>query len=92
MGIGIDGRPGDIGKNYSSELMPVISDHFKNWSKWNGKASPATKDLQNVKDLAIRVHAEGKKLRLWAIPDNEKAWEELKTIFAVLDPPSIHDQ
>ena len=30
LGIGIDGRPGDVGKNYSSELMPVISDHFKN--------------------------------------------------------------
>ena len=34
-------------------------------------------DLQRVRNLAQRVHAEGKKLRLWAIPDNEMAWAEL---------------
>jgi len=27
--------------------------------------------------LAKRVHTEGKKLRLWAIPDNERASEAL---------------
>ena len=77
LGIGIDGRPSDIGKNYSGELMPVISDHFKNWSSWNGKSDLSAGDLKRIRDLAARVHAEGKKLRLWAIPDNEKAWKEL---------------
>ena len=76
-GIGIDGRPSDVGKNYSNVLMPVISDHFGNWSAWNGKSDPSLEDLQKIRDLAVRVHAEGKKLRLWAIPDNEKAWKEL---------------
>lgn len=76
-GIGIDGRPDDVGKGYSSELMPVVSDHFKNWSGWNGKSELTSKDLERVAELAQRVHAEGKKLRLWAIPDNEKAWEAL---------------
>ncbi len=76
-GIGIDGRPTDLGKNYSSEFMPVISDHYKNWSSWNGKSDPLAEDLRKIRDLAIRVHGEGKKLRLWAIPDNEKAWAEL---------------
>ena len=77
LGIGIDGRPSDIGRNFSSEIMPLISDNFKNWSSWNGKADLSTEDLKKVKDLAARVHVEGKQLRLWAIPDNEKAWEEL---------------
>ena len=76
-GIGLDGRPSDLGKNYSNELMPVISDHFRNWSSWNGKSKPSIEDLEKVKTLAARVHAEGKKLRLWAIPDNETAWEAL---------------
>jgi hypothetical protein len=31
-------------------------------------------DLEKIRTLAQRVHAENKKLRLWAIPDNEEAW------------------
>jgi alkaline phosphatase len=34
-------------------------------------------ELQRIKALAQRVHAEGKKLRLWAIPDTETAWKVL---------------
>lgn len=76
-GIGIDGRPADLGKKYSTTLMPVISDTFNNWSTWNGKNPMDAKDLQQIKALAQRVHTEGKKLRLWAIPDNEAAWKVL---------------
>ena len=76
-GLGIDGRPEDLGKGYSTELMPVVSDTYRNWSKWNGESKLTETDLQRVKDLASRVHAEGKKLRLWAIPDNEGAWDAL---------------
>ena len=76
-GLAVDGHPNDLGKGFYSELMPVISDHFNNWSSWNGKTKPTSKDLQRIKELAKRVHAEGKKLRLWAIPDNELAWAAL---------------
>ncbi len=76
-GFGIDGRPDDVGKGVAVDLMPVISDTYKNWSSWKGQAPPDDKDLQRIKDLAQRVHAEGKKLRLWAIPDHELVWQEL---------------
>ncbi|NOT75105.1 MAG: hypothetical protein HOP08_09275 [Cyclobacteriaceae bacterium] len=75
--IALDGRPSDLGKNYPTHKMPVISDNFNNWSSWNGKSKPADGALDRIKDLAKRVHAEGKKLRLWAIPDNELAWQTL---------------
>jgi alkaline phosphatase len=35
------------------------------------------KDVARIKALAQRIHTEGKKLRLWAIPDNEVVWEAL---------------
>ena len=76
-GLAVDGHPNDVGKGFHSELMPVISDHFNNWSGWNGKTKPTSKDLQRIKKLSQQVHAEGKKLRLWAIPDNELAWKAL---------------
>ncbi len=79
-GIGLDGRPADLGNGYSSERMPVISDHYMNWSRWDGKSKFLEEDLQRLKDLAQRVHGEGKKLRLWAIPDNELTWEALLNV------------
>jgi hypothetical protein len=76
-GIALDGRPGDLGQGISSEWMPVVSDRYSNWSAWNGKSEVQNKDLVRIHQLADRVHAEGKKLRLWAIPDHEKAWQVL---------------
>lgn len=76
-GIALDGRPDDLGKGIAVELMPVISDHYSNWSSWNGKVDARPEDLARIHGLADRVHAEGKKLRLWAIPDNNKVWEAL---------------
>ncbi len=76
-GFGIDGRPADVGKGFTEDIMPVISDTYRNWSVWSGNSTPTEKDLQRIKELALRVHAEGKKLRLWAIPDNEVAWDAL---------------
>jgi hypothetical protein len=76
-GLAIDGRPSDLGRGYSVDWMPVISDTYSKWSSWDGKSVPSQKDMQRIKDLATQVHAEGKKLRLWAIPDNILAWREL---------------
>jgi hypothetical protein len=76
-GIALDGRPDDLGKGIAPELMPVISDHYSNWSAWQAKSEAQPGDLARIRELADRVHAEGKKLRLWAIPDNEIAWKGL---------------
>jgi hypothetical protein len=76
-GLGIDGRPEDVGQGYDATLMPVISDHYNNWSSWRAKGPATQNDLKKIRDLAERVHREGKKLRLWAIPDNEEAWKAL---------------
>lgn len=75
--ISLDGRPDDLGKGISADKMPVVSDNFSNWSSWNGKSELQSHDLERIRDLVQRVHAEGKKLRLWAIPDNEKCWSAL---------------
>lgn len=76
-GIALDGRPDDLGKGFAVEQMPVVSDRYGNLSEWNGASEPKAGDLDRVRALAERVHAEGKKLRLWAIPDQERAWRAL---------------
>ena len=72
----IDGRPTDIGRGIPALQMPWISDRFSNWAGTSeGKIS--SNGLRAIRTLADQVHAEGKLLRLWAIPDNPGCWKEL---------------
>ena len=71
----LDGRPGDLEKQIDSGIMPVISDHYKNHLSWNGKGNMPEEQELKLRKLVSKVHAEGKKLRLWASPDNPNAWE-----------------
>jgi glycerophosphoryl diester phosphodiesterase len=73
----IDGRPEDLGKGFSTDEMPVVSENYKKIINWNGKGRPSQAELDKVIALAAKVHGENKKLRLWGIPDNENAWNVL---------------
>lgn len=73
----LDGRPTDLGKGYSAELMPVISEYYYKVIDWNGQGPIHEEDFQKLKELSDRTHAEGKKLRLWAAPDHERTWRTL---------------
>ncbi|MBX2841077.1 MAG: phosphatidylinositol-specific phospholipase C/glycerophosphodiester phosphodiesterase family protein [Flammeovirgaceae bacterium] len=75
--VSLDGRPEDLGKNISPELMPVISQNFNTILKWNGKKEIKKSELAKLNTLVKQVHAEGKKLRLWASPDTLIGWEVL---------------
>lgn len=75
--VAIDGRPSDIGKGFTPELMPVISDNYKNHLKWRGKDAIPEAEWTYLHKLADDVHKEGKRLRLWASPDHPVAWKIL---------------
>lgn len=76
----LDGRPNDIGKVFSSDVMPVISDNYRSHFKWRGNGKMPLAEQQKLKDLASRVHTEGKKLRLWASPDKANAWQTFREL------------
>jgi len=76
--VGIDGRPNDIGKGYSADFMPVISDNYRKHLSWRGKKKnkkPA--ELEALKEWIAQAHQEGKKVRLWATPERKKVWRVL---------------
>ncbi|GAB3931228.1 histidinol-phosphatase [Larkinella terrae] len=75
---GIDGRPADLGKGFSRDLMPVVSDSYSNQLSWRGQGPMPDEQFQKVKQLTQRVHAEGKKLRLWACPEDPAVWVKLR--------------
>lgn len=76
----LDGRPSELEKQIPSELMPVISDHYRNHLSWNGKGKMPKDQELKLRKLVSKVHAEGKKLRLWASPDKPNAWRTFKTL------------
>ncbi len=75
-----DGRPN---VNYtSSELNKIglISENFKNYSKWNGKGRLIKEDLDTIKKVISQVHSLGKPIRFWATPDSKSSWDALSQL------------
>lgn len=70
----LDGRPGDLGKGIPASWMPVVSDQYHNHSKWKGRRNLPEKDRTAIATLIHQVHAEGKTLRFWNLPDHPKVW------------------
>jgi hypothetical protein len=79
----LDGRLSDIGKNISVNIMPLISIDWKDEFLWRGKNSISRSESNRLDELTTKVHLEGKKLRFWGAPDNQKSWEML--YFAGID-------
>lgn len=75
--IALDGRPGDLGKGIPASLMPVVSDRYGKHLSWRGRGAMPPAEQARLRELADQIHAEGKKLRLWASPEKEKVWEAL---------------
>ena len=73
----LDGRPADLDKGIPSHIMPVISQNYRNYLSWDGFSELNPKEEQEFQKLVKQVHAQGKKLRLWASPDNENVWRFL---------------
>lgn len=72
-----DGRLADLETNSSIALMPLISDNWTKQFKWRGTGPLANVERAKLRELVQRTHAQGRKLRLWAAPDNAAGWQEL---------------
>jgi glycerophosphoryl diester phosphodiesterase len=75
--VSIDGRPEDLPAMYSAKFMPIISQNYFKIIRWNGQGSISQEDKLTLEKLAQAVHSQGKKLRLWASPENENVWQVL---------------
>ncbi|MBK8566526.1 MAG: hypothetical protein IPN76_25160 [Saprospiraceae bacterium] len=74
----LDGRIEDLGKGIPPHLMPMVSERFSSVFGWEVLGEARTEhQWQVLKRLAKLVHGEGKKLRLWASPEDEAVWGQL---------------
>lgn len=73
--VALDGRPSDLGKGFTAAQFPVISDSYYNHLRWRGQGEMPAAEREKLQALAAKVHAEGKRLRLWATPEGPAAWQ-----------------
>lgn len=68
----LDGKLDELNKNIPTTLMPVISDEFAAFFRWDGKGKMPQEELSILREMVKQVHAEGKKLRFWGGPDTQE--------------------
>jgi hypothetical protein len=74
----LDGRLPDLEANPSVALVPLISDNWTRHFKWRGTGSLPAEEREKLRALVERAHAQGRRIRLWATPDNSAGWKELR--------------
>jgi hypothetical protein len=79
---GCDGRLTDLKSESSADLIPMISDNWRNHFKWNGTGEMPTKERDKLREIVQKAHEKGRLVRFWSTPDNpsparEAFWREL---------------
>ena len=59
------------------ELCLMASSKFSRITKWDGKKPITAEEKEKLCVYITKAHAEGKKVRLWAIPENPVVWTTL---------------
>jgi len=73
----LDGRLPDLEKNPPVALVPWISDNWTKQFKWRGVGPLPEDERTKLREMVQRTHAQGRRLRLWAAPDDPHGWKEL---------------
>jgi hypothetical protein len=70
-----DGTRDDIGGD--RVLHPLVSMSWGSVFKWNGRDEMPEAERALLKDMVSRAHANGQRLRFWALPLSKTVWEVL---------------
>lgn len=68
----LDGQIKDLDCGIPASLSPVVSDNYSNFFTWKGEGEMPAAELEKMRDIIRRVHAEGKLFRWWGAPDTEQ--------------------
>ena len=78
--VGIDGRPEHLGQDLDPHAMPLISQRYGKVLAWRGIGDITLDERASLKKMVDQAHAEGKRVRLWASPENPKVWKVLRDV------------
>lgn len=74
----IDGRVPDLQGTTPAELIPMISDNWRNHFTWTGRGPMPPRQQAKLRRLAADAKSQQRRLRFWATPDDPRVWRELR--------------
>jgi hypothetical protein len=80
--VAVDGRLADLSNKAlkkPEELIPLVSESWTSHFAWRGDGPMPPAERERLREIAEQVHAQGRRLRFWATPDDPAVWSELKT-------------
>ncbi|MBS1705379.1 MAG: phosphatidylinositol-specific phospholipase C/glycerophosphodiester phosphodiesterase family protein [Armatimonadetes bacterium] len=89
---GLDGRWDDLGKGYSVEFMPWVSESWSSHFSWVGTGAMPALERSRLRAMVRKVHSEGRRIRFWGAPDSEAVWKvqfSAGVDFLNTDKPSV---
>ncbi|MCE7065595.1 phosphatidylinositol-specific phospholipase C/glycerophosphodiester phosphodiesterase family protein [Dyadobacter sp. CY326] len=75
-----DGRPEIVYTPDQLKRVGLVSQAFAKYSKWNGEGPLPEKDKKSIQKVIKQTHDLGKKIRLWATPDNINSWKIMMSL------------
>ena len=80
---GYDGRLSDLDSGISSSLMPIVSNNWSEYFKWDGTGEMPEAEMKKLNELAQKAEEKGYLLRFWGTPNKtqnqrQAVWTELK--------------
>jgi hypothetical protein len=75
----LDGRLADLDASPSlpAAAMPLVSDDWKNVTKWRGEGAVPGSVRRRLVAIVARAHAQRRRLRFWNTPDSPVVWRLL---------------
>lgn len=67
----------NLDKHFEQKTCLMASTKYSNVLTWKGKGEIPKEEKEKLMRLVNQAHQQGKKVRLWASPENKKVWTEL---------------
>lgn len=75
--VAAQGTIADLDKNYDNKVMPLIGIDFEKDLEWNGVGKMPFEEYRDFKNIILKAHKQGKKVRVYNIPEQEAIWDVL---------------
>lgn len=62
------------------QRIPLFSDNFRSYTKWNGRGTLPEEDESRIRAVVSKAHSLQKKFRFWATPDEADTWKAMMTL------------
>ena len=73
----LDGRQGHLDADVPADLVPLISENWRQLSPWDWRGPMPDATRVALADWVARAHVRGRRLRFWNVPDRPDVWQTL---------------